>query len=787
MILDKYSYTDRELELANEAMSKYEYFNYLKEDISRYKSAKESGYIDDDNDYLIGDSGGLLPKEDFIFIDTYKFQEVSLNYIKNEKLGVTGIKAYCNANVGTKEYKTFWQRESQRRKIGCTERCKLYKKDIPLYNSATTTTERNMYLHPIRITGDHYNTLNYSRISRTPTEKEREELDRIGNFKQTLVEGFPRFWDGHYWNCKADEFAVRNKQNSSKAKARGKGYSYITSAQMGNTLNNYPNSILVLTSFDADKYLFARKGTANMVMTNLRWLDNKTYFKRGIGKEDISDIVLGFKESKGGHEIKGWLSELVSGTCRGQSVGIAVSKRALEVTVEEAGTVANLDDFMNLTTSSIEVGSSPIGIIRLQGTGGLEDKVHGAFQNIFYNPKSNNFTEFENIHDNGARHTVCGFFHPQVKNLEPFIDGHGNSLLEEAFIYDYVNKLKAKANKSDSDFIIYLGQRANCPSEAFNTGQENIFTSKELILHYKDLIDDDKYKYYEDGTLIINQEEPEFISNIELKRQGKSTSPYITKVPFDINDSTKGCIRKYYKPKNVVEFREADRWDNTTNISYMKYPNILFYDPVGKSILEKDITTKHSLASALIFSKPNQNDVRGKTLIAGWIGRHSTLEEDDRHILNLAKWAKASVLCETDRGTCVDNFKKWGEKGRLEKDPSVYLDGNLSKVMTAPYGMNIGGGTRKQDGLMLLHGQLYERMGTTEYDTPIYFLHYIHDVRIILEVLKFRLDGNFDYISSLILFAYYFHSLSVRKKDKIDNTIKKKRLFDSLNLYGSSH
>lgn len=34
--------------------------------------------------------------------------------------------------------------------------------------------------------------------------------------------GFPRYWDGDYWNFKIDEFIANNKFHLTKAKARRK-------------------------------------------------------------------------------------------------------------------------------------------------------------------------------------------------------------------------------------------------------------------------------------------------------------------------------------------------------------------------------------------------------------------------------------------------------------------------------------------------------------------------------------------------------------------------------------
>ena len=156
------------------------FIEFVKEDKSKYPAASTAGYLDLDGDFLIGDSGGILMNINFIFINTHEFTEVARFYEVN--------KCYTLAIKGTREYNQFWKRETERRKNGMTANCKLYYKDIDEYFNITTTEERKKeLLQPLRITGDHYNYLNYGRIMRTRSE---EEIRSNPNAKIKLVEGY---------------------------------------------------------------------------------------------------------------------------------------------------------------------------------------------------------------------------------------------------------------------------------------------------------------------------------------------------------------------------------------------------------------------------------------------------------------------------------------------------------------------------------------------------------------------------------------------------------------------
>jgi hypothetical protein len=231
---------------------------------------------------------------DFVFVNTHLFTEVAKNFQNSGRSD--NDRVYSFDKPGTISYVAFWRRETQRRRMGMTAPCKLYRKDIEAYNSCKTNEERLSYLHPLRITGDHYNYLNYGRINRTPTKVEREELNRAGKFKAKFVAGFPRFWDGDYWNFKVDEFIAKNDYHLCKGKARRKGYSHKRGSQGANTINLNASITIVFAAWDIG-YLTDPGATTDMLKTCLDWYENKTYWRRGYLSESLGEIELGYKKT----------------------------------------------------------------------------------------------------------------------------------------------------------------------------------------------------------------------------------------------------------------------------------------------------------------------------------------------------------------------------------------------------------------------------------------------------------------------------------------------------------
>lgn len=311
------------------------FIDYLCEDKSKYPKASESiSYItnkplyDPDNDFLIGNSGGILMNIDFIVINIEKLSKAADTF---DEYGT-----YCDYDSSTPAYESFWQRETSRRKKGVFIKAKLYYKDIPKFFDANTTDEeRESLLQPLRITGAHYTYLNYGRIERTPNDKERARLKREGAEYVETVMGFPRYWDGDYWNFKIDEFIANNKFHLTKAKARRKGFSYKRGSQAANTINLFPNVTVTLAA-DQLAYLTDKGATTFMAKKCLDHFEEHTFWKRGFISEVIDDILLGYRVSSKGLKNFGWLSNLYS-VAIGKNESAAVGKKAIEIDFEEAG------------------------------------------------------------------------------------------------------------------------------------------------------------------------------------------------------------------------------------------------------------------------------------------------------------------------------------------------------------------------------------------------------------------------------------------------------------------
>jgi len=705
--------------------------DYVNSDFSEFDKI-DPKYHDEDDDFRIGASNGFLMKMDFIFVDTYKFRQAAIHHETHKR--------YTFEDPGTREYKMFWREETKRRRFGVTYKCKLLKEDVAVYyHQDTTDEEKKALLHDLHITGDHYNYLNYSRINRTRNKEELAELREKGVISNApKITAFPRFWDGDYWNYKVEQFSSLNGFNLVKGKARRKGYSFKAAADSANLINLIP-SISVLHAAYKDRYLTGKGMLTYMTKLDLDWYELQTYWVRNYLSEDLREIETGYKlkTSNIGH---GFRSKLISAPCERDESAL-MGKDAFKIKIEEAGKFPNLFSVIGVTLSTLESGDATSGTMSMFGTGGTKDANWEAFELYFFNPHLINALPLENVWSYDQRDKVCGYFHPQIMNYEPFIDIDGNSDLEGAFKRDYVNKKNKEGTLSTEEYILYVGQRANTPEEAFSQNESSMFVSTGLLDHYSYVKRNQDEIYYVDGMYVDEGTRSNFIPIKKLRELGLEFGPYITFYPHKATDNVSGCIRKFYEPHRVNGVIP----DNLYRVTM---------DGIAVDKTKTKITHKHSLVSLTVRAIENTSFPHNNVVVARYIGRRDTMAETDKIALSLCKAYNAKILIETDRGETVKNFNLWQESRWLLTEPNIAWSVDAIKIPSKRVGMTLGSAKRKEAGLMMLYEWLYKIRGYNEEGEPIFQYQTITDIRGLSELIRHNAQGNFDTISDWILLAF---------------------------------
>ena len=734
------------MELTEEKYIKdYPFLQYINEDKSHYKHAKDCGYNDPDDLFLIGESGGFLlniqPGDKFV--NTHLFTEAADFYRKN--------KQYTFYKVDSIPHRQFRKREEYRRRHGFTAPCLL----------------RNGVVQDIRITGGMYNYLNYTMIEQLDTTTAKSTLNASTGKKKY---DFPKFIDAQFWTWHVMEFAVNNGFHLIIDKTRRGGFSYIMAADSANELNLNSRKVAIHVAADK-KYLTATGGLTDFTINNLRFYETKTPFVRGLLTTNAENFKLGFKLPNGTVSPKSWNSALFSVSAM-NNPDCAIGKDAVKVKVEELSTMDNFDDFMTVTEPAMKTGSYVTGNMCCWGTatsGNMQ-----VFEQNFYSPASFNFMPFENVWDKDSRNEVCGYFKPYCWGLQGQIgdryglDDDGNSDLEIGLRIAFKERQKKKDTaKTFADYINYLGQFANMPSESFSSTTENLFSSEKLMAWEEQLRTNNQYKFYVDGTIVEDATAPygvRFKSNARIEAEGgilnKDFYEYINNVPIKSHEHHHGCIRIWFNPIKI-------QYTNKDGQQIYGTPPGLYsisYDPVGVNKENKLITNKHSHNSIKVWMEPCKYNNFKSACVASYYGRPDKLEEADWICYNLARLYNCvgTVAVEINRGETVSNFKKWRALRYLMKDPIEIWDTSLKGSVASTYGVNMGDGPKKLEGLRLLKEMLYTEIGKDENGNEIYFFQTIYDYQSILELKKWNAVGNFDRVSEMIMRALRWRLYDVK-------------------------
>ena len=295
-----------------EYIRQYPFLQYIKEDKSHYTHAKDAGYDDPDDLFLIGDSGGFLLNinEGDYFVNTHLFTEMADFYRKN--------KVYTFYKEDTIPHRQLRKREEYRRRHGFEAPCLV----------------RNGKLTNVRITGSHYNFLNYTLMLQS--DDKTIKVTKHGAVADKKYD-FSKFIDAQFWTFHIMEFAQRNGFHLIIDKTRRGGFSYIMAADSANDINLRPNKVEIHVAIDK-KYLTIKGGLTDFTLNNLRFYETKTFFKRGILSTDKENFTLGFKLPNGIVSPKSWNSALFSVSAM-NNPNCAIGKDAMKVKTEEVSTM----------------------------------------------------------------------------------------------------------------------------------------------------------------------------------------------------------------------------------------------------------------------------------------------------------------------------------------------------------------------------------------------------------------------------------------------------------------
>jgi len=644
--------------------------------------------------------------------NTNRVREAAITFLK------TGN--YTNTVPGTKDYYEFWDEEKKRCVYGYT---------------ADKGSEDELH-----ITGFNYFYLNYC-----PIDRAIDEVLPDGNIQSRRERTFPAFYDGDYLYFHEIDKARADNKHMIVLKARRKGYSYKAGSMLARNyffIRNSKNFV-----FAGQKEYLIGDGLLSKAWEFLSFIDDHTAWSQPRLRDREMSKMSGYKKKVNGVDIEMGMKSQIIGVSLKDNPDKVRGKAGELVFFEEAGSFRGLLKAWEVTMPTMRQGSKTLGMMVAFGTGGTEGADFEAMEEIFYNPAAYDCMDYENIWDEGAMGTRCGYFIPIQRNLDGFIDPEGNSLMREAMDYEDKAREKKKGAADAKSLDQYIAEHPYSPQEATLRVTANLFDVASLQEQYNKI---KAHGLHSIGTV------GELYQSVEgsVKFRPNAEKKAVTRFPHRKEDSNTGAIVIYETPYR----------NSTGNVPVNLY--VLCHDPYGQS----QAADSTSLGASYVIKRPNNLSQPDDMIVASYVGRPDTSDEYNRNLFMLADYYGCKIGFENDRGEIIPYAKRHRKMHKLQEEFEMLDKKELqSKKVKRQYGMHMTEG-RKRQGEIYIRDWLNTPRSTDEDGKTLLNLHKIYDPAFLAELIKFNHKGNFDRVMSFMIGMFHTRELyNAEVKDKIED------------------
>lgn len=603
-------------------------------------------------------------------VNSNKFRQAAIKFMETGQ--------YCQYPESTSEYFKYWDEERRR----CIE--------------GYTADDGDF------ISGYNYFYLNYCPIQRI-TNKTFTRADGTTYNKRINEVNFPDFWDYDYYYFSAVQEAEEQGKHLCVLKSRRRGYSFKGGSMACRNYYLIPNSKTFV--YAANKQYLTEDGILTKAWDYMDFIDKNTAWgkKRSVNTQMRKRAGFYIKDEYGNQIEMGYKSEITGVTLKDNPSSIR-GKRANLIMFEEGGSMSELGAAWQIARPSVEVDGVAFAPMIIWGTGGDEDSKFATLKDMFYNPKGYNCLEFDNIWDEAATSTKCGFFVPQYTNMDIrdehgtrlYMDNDGNTLYKPAIEYILAERQKVIENATSNAAIDrYVAERPITPAEAMLEFNGNIYPKKELQEQLSLLRTNKKLQNHKqigdlvqqpDGTIKWVIKKTGDITHYPLK-QGEDATGSIVIWEHPNKEASAGlyiggCLTpgervltdKGYKSVETVDFNDKlvskdGQYVKIINLQrYQKYLEPIYKVRVSHSISTTTFTQEHPLyvSKQAVDSKGRINDTkfnfsfkRMKEVNEGdWIKYPNVyLKENDFNILTL--WDDSGHRIDRRINNPLNNKEFW--------------------------------------------------------------------------------------------------------------------------------
>ena len=648
-------------------------------------------------------------------VNSDKFRNPALTFI------ATG--EYCHYPKGTSEYYNFWETEA--------DKC---------INGFTSDD------------GDYITGYNYFYLNYCPIQRIIYKHDKNDKLIKTRELSFPDFYDYDYYYFSSIQEAEQEGKHMVVAKARRKGYSYKGGAMLCRNFFLIPGSKSYV--YASNKQYLTDDGILTKAWDYMDFIDSNTAWgkKRQVANTQMRRRASMIVTDDFGNKIEvGYKSEIIGVSLKDNPDSVR-GKAGKLILWEEAGTFPELEAAWQIARPSVEQDGIAFGTMIMFGTGGDQGSAVAALRRAFYDPKSFNCLEFENIWDEGAQNRPCGFFVPQHTNLDIrdkegnrlYMDKDGNTIHNKSrdFILG-LRKQELENAVSSQQIDRYIAEHSETPAEAFTELSGNIFPKKELQKQLAKIRTNKKIQNHKQVGL-LTEANGEMIWNIQKGGD-------ITQYPLPKDTDPKGAIVIWEHP--------------VKNAPFGLY--IAGIDPY-----DHDQSGTNSLGSCIIYKRFQDFESYSDIIVAEYTGRPATAEIFYENVRKLLIYYNARAMVENQNTGIFTYFNNKHCSYLLADQPDIIKDIVNNSSVNRRKGCHMN-----KEIKLWGEGKIKEWLEEKRNDEQL-GLNTILSEPLLEELIQYNDKINVDRIMAFMQVMIYKEQLYNTKVKQKEEEEKKIRLFD---------
>jgi hypothetical protein len=606
---------------------------------------------------------------------------------------------YCMAPFRSKDFVAYWDKEKQKSVEG-----------VIFHNNNKT-----WYLPR-----DYYFWINFLPIY----DKIKKKFD------------FPQVWDVQLHIALYEELAELHYKHSSILKKRQIASSYF---HMGKFINRiwFDEGVILKIGASLKDYINLQ-GSWKFLDEYKTFLNSSTAWYRPMNPGKVLTWQQKIEVTQNGRKKEVGLKGMMQGMSFEQSPTKGVGGPCTLFFYEEAGIAPTMDQTFEYLRPAMQSGDITTGMFIAAGSvGDLKDC--DPLKNFTLYPDENGIYAVEtDLMDDTGLIGRSSLFIPEQWGMPPYIDDHGNSMVEEALEALDIKFAQWKKELRPELYQLRISQHPRNIKEALAFRDESVFPLN-LVEDQKRQIEEKYYPY----ELIDLDEKTD--GSIIVKKTNKAP---ISTFPIKLNEEDKtGSIVVWERPDKDPPFGQY----------------IASIDPVS----EGKTTTSESLCSIYVYKTATQvqrtndqgdveNFIEGDKIVAAWCGRFDDINDTHKRLRLIIEWYNAWTLVENNISLFIMYMIKERKQSYLvPKNQMLFLkEAQANKTVYQEYGWRNTGTLFKAHLLSYLIEWLKEVVDEDiEDDGTILKKHYgirrVPDKMALVEMEAYRPGVNVDRLVSL--------------------------------------